>query len=661
MISPALNSPLSASLNSPQTKIIGLWLIPFLVPLLPFFPPSTAGGGTWRVELFTGVLLAGFVFFAARKLSRSEISFHASEFLFIYAPLLCFIVWSGFSAFWAESAKNAWHHTLVWACYLIFYALIRQNSVGNKHQRAFFVVSGVMIWIISVCGAFNYFAAPADGLNQQGINFSRYSEIFVTILPIYLVLSTTLKNRRLAFLSGATAALAWISILCSFNRTCTLLGIFVLAAIGVAGLFKFISGFRFKFYFINFAVFAAAILLTQFYFSANSNSPNTLSRFTDKSDPIAVEGAAMRPLFAGIAVEMLGDSPLSGIGADNFNLKYAEARREYSADKFDNPRIAIYEHVLAERAHNEYLQILAELGAIGGVLFLWLIGGIALLFPRFRRNRKTVSPIVPAAFLGLFAFLCSSLVSSYSFRVMQNGLIFFFVLALLAAKLFSSEKSKNHQFSYAPRFVPAFGVLAIAVCLSLTLLSATRAASQYYLTAANAAENFDSAAPLYEKATFFNDDNPAVYFSYGTRLLLNERPTEAAPILQKAVDKGMSPSACFSYLASAQFLAGEPLAAEATMRRATEIYPRSVFARSRYAALLARNGKFDLSEEQRKIAARIDEKQASGWWLVINEGAGAAARFAIQNENTAQPMDLKPSAAVYAVLDERRLTNPFER
>lgn len=659
----ATNAKFAEFINSslPLEKSIFLWLIPFLVPLMPFFPAFSAGGGTWRVELFTGLLLAGFFIYQIRRQPSVEFSINKSELLLIYAPCFGFIIWSGLSAFWADSEKFAVYHTLVWACYLIFYVLARQTiSVGGL-LAPILKVLGVLIWTVGICCGINYFAAPRDGLDFQGANFSRYSEIFAAIIPIYLILSSTLKNRRLSFLCGATAVIAWFSILCSFNRTCSLLGLFVLIAIGAAGLSGNIRHFRSKPFFVNTVFFVFVIIITQFYFSAASNSPSTLSRFTDKSDPVATQGAAIRPLFVGISFEMFADSPIVGAGAGNFNLKYAEARRSYSVNRFEDQRIGIYEHVLAERTHNEYLQILAELGAVGGILFLWLLGGVGWLFLCRWKRRKQISPLVLAAFLGLSAFLCSSLVSSYSFRAMQNGLIFFFVLALATTKMFPREKTAASKKIFRPRLALSLSYFAVAICLSLTIFSGARAASQFYLAAANNAESLNEAAALYEKALGANDDNAAIYYSYGVRLLLNNRPAEAEPWLKKAIEKGISPSACFSYLASAQSLAGEPEKAEATMLRAVETYPRSIFSRMRYAALLRENGKSELSLEQQQIAHRLNEKQAAGWWLVITEGARRAAEAANRDSNTAQPMNLSPVNALYAILDERRITNPSER
>ena len=82
------------------------------------------------------------------------------------------------------------------------------------------------------------------------------------------------------------------------------------------------------------------------------------------------------------AGEMIKDEPAVGIGIGMYKVKFFEYRDKV-LDKV--PYFGGYEK--AEQAHNEYLQLLAEMGTIGIVAVIWLIIGyfiytIKLIIPR---------------------------------------------------------------------------------------------------------------------------------------------------------------------------------------------------------------------------------------------------------------------------------------
>jgi Ca2+/Na+ antiporter len=74
---------------------------------------------------------------------------------------------------------------------------------------------------------------------------------------------------------------------------------------------------------------------------------------------------------------------------------------------------------------------------------MWFLVGVAIMCFRAIRHMKRGSLYGFAAVLGLAMFLASSAVSAYSFRVMQNGIVFFFVLAVAAKLSFKNKHRAN--------------------------------------------------------------------------------------------------------------------------------------------------------------------------------------------------------------------------
>src|SRR6185503_4024137 len=151
-------------------------------------------------------------------------------------------------------------------------------------------------------------------------------------------------------------------------------------------------------------------------------------------------------------------------------------REIYGAGNPDEVNLVNAEDQIPSHAHNEFLQIVAELGVVGGAIFAWLLVGMAVMAFRAIRRIGSGQLDAAAAVLGLGMFLISSLVSAYSFRVMQNGIVFFFVLAFAVVKIFQSHRSSEPEtrVTIAPRqarFAFAFGIV---ICVGLTIYSSVR-------------------------------------------------------------------------------------------------------------------------------------------------------------------------------------------
>src|SRR5688572_1789639 len=108
-----------------------LLLVAWLSPLLP-----TVGipGYRWTVELAFAFFLLLVILVCI--LGRTNFRFSAitsGETLFVILPIAFFVIWSFTSVLWAQSWRSTFHHSLVWACYLIYMVLAR--SIYNDADR----------------------------------------------------------------------------------------------------------------------------------------------------------------------------------------------------------------------------------------------------------------------------------------------------------------------------------------------------------------------------------------------------------------------------------------------------------------------------------------------------------------------------------------------
>jgi tetratricopeptide (TPR) repeat protein len=362
------------------------------------------------------------------------------------------------------------------------------------------------------------------------------------------------------------------------------------------------------------------------------------------------------------SVEIIRAHPLLGVGAGNFGLEVNTYRKIFSDKDPNSVLLAQAEMETPERAHNEYIQIETELGIVGGVIFLWFLIGIAIMAIRSLAMRGHMPIHLFACWLGIAMFLLSSIVTSYSFRLIQNGFVFFVVLAIgvtiLARRAQATEDSKTISTG-SPKLLYAFGA---AACLLLGALSAVRMASAAYTVKANSIDGMGSAIQVYDLAMSIDNENPEAPYFLGLRLLQEGRYSEAATYLQRSIDIGKARSPDYSYLATAQSLAGDLEGAVRTQADAVRMYPRSTFVITRYASVLDAAGQHEESAKQVARAQALNKRAANSWWSLMHSGGRVTSELAFKNKDDyMEVMDLKPFECIFAVVDERDILFPNER
>jgi O-antigen ligase len=116
---------------------------------------------------------------------------------------------------------------------------------------------------------------------------------------------------------------------------------------------------------------------------------------------------------------MIKANPIFGVGIGAFETAYPQYSHSDGA-------------LVVGQAHNDYLQVLADAGLIGGLLALWFI---ALVFREIFRALKSrdalLSTIALGSGAGLFAILVHS-VFDFNLQLPSNVLLFLILLAMLS-------------------------------------------------------------------------------------------------------------------------------------------------------------------------------------------------------------------------------------
>ncbi len=639
-------SPIRRVVLKPHWIIATLWPLVLLAPSVPGLPRPGNGSLTWRQELSLAFLFCLTLLFI--KLAGQSRDWLSSARHTGLLPLTLFVLWSAASAFWADNPFPAFHHTLTWGAYLLFFVFIRLIAERPRELRLTVKVLALVCLIISASTLLGSWSGPHQVIGSSGLG-----EPSAVMTPFFAALALRLRQPRAAWLCGAVAAFSWATVLQSTERAP-----FIGASVALILLIPICAALpRFR----PHSYRRPLVLLCAFAFVVILYSTPSLL-LQERKRPVitrlqATSGSEAntraRLLFWGVALEMFRAHPLRGVGANNYEVAFPEARAQFSERHANSTKLVeMNEGFLAQRAHNEYLQILAELGVVGLAAFMAF--GTGLMWAAWRALKYARSPLVPAAVTALVAFTLSSGASSISFRWMGSGLLFFFMAALVSHFALANPANAKRKAQPRPAFAHwAHGIALAFSCLMLCGMSA-QAANVLLHGMAYSTSDTERADALYRSALRWNPYDAATHFTYGTWLLKRERASEAVPHLRYAAENGFNSSLCYAYLVAAETATGDHKAAEQTLSQAVKVYPRSVFLRVRHAAALTKLGREQEAGQESAAALAIDGRAARGWHELIFRGLDAAALAARTDANIALPGELQPEGCVFVILDENK-------
>lgn len=661
------------TLKKEPLRLLGiLWPLALLTPFVPGLPRPTNGGFNWRQEWVVAALLSLTFALLLRRAAASRAASDLFKTTARLSPaglsaalLATFVAWGAASALWATNLFAAVHYALSWVAYLLLFLLLARAYTSRRVLRAALALLGVSVVVISAANIIDHL-----GSNNSLLRLNGLGEPLAVSIPLFAALALCEQRRRNALLAGFASTLAWLSVLQIAERASFIAvscGLLVLAAVMLATR-RFRPRTPLRAALLGLA-FVAACLAAQYAptpFEQSKHSP-VLTRLGATSTEDL--NARARFLYWGAAFELWRAHPLAGVGAGNFSTRLPEARAAFAARRPDSTLNGINEGYLNAGAHNEYLQIFAELGAAGLLLFVAFCA--ALVWSAWRALRTARGPLVPGAVASLLVFAVSSGASAVSFRWMGSGLVFFFAAAIVTrfaarAKIDEArrDEASAHADGHAPRRLfsallspaPAVGLaLSLAVACVMTL----QAASVQLIAAAQSSADAERAETLYRSALKVNPLNPATHYQFGVWLFQRGRAREAVPHLRYGVERGFNASTCYAYLAGAESNADDEAAAERTLAAALRAFPRSVFLRARHAASLARLNHAAEAELEMATALLLDSRVARGWRVLIDEDIDAAIAVARRDPSIySMPGELQPEDALFAVLKENERRFP---
>jgi len=623
--------------------------IALLLPLFPLPGPVNVSSIPWKTELTISLLLLIALVHKRRQLAGFEIPGILNQTLLLISA---FTLVSLISAAWAASWFAALHHSLVWANYAAILLVAFITAVPQRNPDLLVRIFATSSLILGALAFFD-FLTLVDFTSQEGtirIRYAKFAEMLVVIAPILFAVALYRKRTQEFIFALIPGAVAWVTVMLSLSK-----GAFIA---GVAGFVLFFSGTLIfgkrsvrRRLIVLFSVWIVLTLAFQFGVTKLTEIPSTASYISGSSDA-SRSTSNMRIFTWNIALEMIGEHPVLGVGADNFGLAINPARVRYASLNPDDPNTAMGEDYTFDRAHNEPIQILSELGIVGFIFFLALVGVVSFAFINAAvKNRGGCSPIFIASIAGCIAFAVSSMFSSFSFRAFQNGVVFFLVLGIAFARMPKGEE-KTHESGVGQSRI--WHRTAVAAAALLILYSFSKGLGHYSAYFAERASTTERSRRLFEASLMFDPNLAGSYVALAGQARKRGDWAAAAANYRKGIDGGLGISQIYSNFAETHEKNGDFPSAISCLREAIAIYPRSTFLRSRLAQTFLNFGDSASAEVEMGLARRIDLAQANGWYSVMTEGILTAHNRSLTDPAYAKPAELLPSRAitVYAAAEK---------
>ncbi len=289
-----------------------------------------------------------------------------------------------------------------------------------------------------------------------------------------------------------------------------------------------------------------------------------------------------------ISLEMFNNNKLLGNGTGSFGRDYLEYQRKYFTRK--NDRSILQYGGNARESHNEYIQILAENGIIGFLLFMMILFyPVYIFFRNFKNENNNILLIcLISAYCGL---MIHSLVS-FPLQTPVSAAIFFIFGGLISG--FNKDYSRE-EISFKPNnifimflILPFFIISLISNIISDSLTSMGQEHLKY--------QRIPQAEKKFINALNFNPFRGDTHYLLGTAKLSLQKFDEAKKHLEYALnfvnDKGILNNLGFLYQRKEDFKN-----AEICFRKAYLYEPRNCETANNVAMI---------SLKQNKIAEGID-------------------------------------------------------
>jgi O-antigen ligase len=438
----------------------------------------------WSIFVFEVMVLALLVFWGIKVLRDGRLNLRVPAVVLPVAALLAVgliqsIALSRSDGSWVSLSMNVGYtrSAVTVLAFLLIALVIASNFFVSRERLAvvghFLVVYGLALAIFALVQHFTwsgrlYWIRPTLATFPFGPfanhnHFAGYMELLIP-LPIAMVL-TRAVGREMRFLYGFAAAIMSLAMVVSLSRgglisLAAMLMFLVLVSIRMPRIWRHETGRR-------------------EFEEADRKGQVAVGRFRAVASQVIVVAAIVVVIGAGVVwigadpvIQRVTQSqPAEGLPQETFSTSRGWIWRDTISMIRANPLLGVGlgAYVTAfslytksdgslrvPQAHNDYLQVVADGGIVGGLIALWFV---VVVFRVVARGLKSRDPMLSGLALGSGAGIVGILVHSlfdFNLQIPSNVLLFL-VLAAVASNVAALAQPTTHSEELAPR--PGTGVI----------------------------------------------------------------------------------------------------------------------------------------------------------------------------------------------------------
>ena len=447
---------------------------------------------------------------------RGRINWHKSR---INTPILLFIIVMTLSLLNSDYFRVSLNDYITILFYFILFYFIRNNITDKAELKSFIKIFFLTSFLVSLYTLMQYYGYDpylkglpylSSTIGQKNWISNYLAMIFPIIFSYFLLKKSGEKIAYFIILSIVYATL----MICQSRGIWISISLTVILALYIIFKFKLFKIFQENKRWLI-LLLVSFLIITAIYSTDNPLNKSAITvpqralSTLDEQDP----SINTRLLMWRTTFEIIKDKPLFGSGIGTFRMNYLDYQAQLLKE---NPNYIKY-YGKAGEAHNEYLQMWAELGIIGLGLFLLIFYFIFhTVFNFYKRNKNGEDRLMILGLnMGITCFMIHSLFT-FALHVPVLGAIFFIIVGLTMKYTEECNASENYvpekmikriNLSINPKIkIIFFLVLFIVMILLIDVLVIKPYVAEIYYSKGitnnekgsyiDAASNFEYAAQL---------------------------------------------------------------------------------------------------------------------------------------------------------------------
>ena len=406
-----------------------------------------------RYAFISFITLPAVLIFIFTKLKQHSFSLYWHSNLLFFG---IFILFSACSIFWSYGYGNYKDEIIKLVVFsLVFFTGTQISNIKSLKMLLYVsIFSASIVSFIGILQKFNLSPFPLSSRGLTGLSASTFinqnfaANYLNLIIPINFILLICSDKKRQVWLLTFTLILLLSHILIMHSRGSWVALIIFFVALLVSSQIFTILNEKLQFFSKHFKAPVLVLFLVPalIFILPGENARTTEAETARYIAPISTysqSSTAIRKNANLTAFDMIKDKPVLGVGLGNFHIAFQGYARSINSEH------KVYTNLL--RLHNDSLQIIVELGVIGGGLIFILIGNTLFSAYKSIKNTSNTANLQNTSkllILGLLlALTASSVHSLVSFPLHQatSGFMFYLWLGLLTGLL--STKMKATEIS----------------------------------------------------------------------------------------------------------------------------------------------------------------------------------------------------------------------